>query len=123
MTNIEIFIAACVIISLVWIFIYIWIELLECQSIRYWYELYKFEQSLEVGREYECQYPNSSDDPFVEPTMFTAKILDVRKNREGKSWVKYSRSTRRYITEGTDTVEYLFNLVKEREKWNKTTSN
>ncbi len=119
----ETFIMVCAIVILVPILLYIWIDLLRCQSIRYRYELYKFEQSLEVGREYECQYPNDSDDPFDEPTTFTAKILDVRKNRKGKSWVKYSHSNRRYITEYTETAEYLFHLVKEREKWNKTTNN
>lgn len=119
----EIFIMVCAIVILVPISLCIWIGLFRCQSIRYWYELYKFEQSLEVGREYECLYPNDSDDPFDEPTTFTVKILDVRKNGKGKSWVKYSRSYRRYLTEDTDTVEYLFHLVKEREKWNKTTNN
>ena len=123
MTNKEILITVCVIVILVWIILYIWIGLLRCQSIRYWYELYKFEQSLEIGREYECQYPIRSDNPFDKPTTFTAKILDVRKNRNEKTWVKYSRSTCRYIAEHTDTVEYLFHLVKEREKWNKTTNN
>ena len=123
MTNKEILITVCVIVILVWIILFIWIGLLRCQSIRYWYELYKFEQSLEIGREYEFQYPIRSDNPFDKPTTFTAKILDVRKNRNGKTWVKYSRSTCRYIAKHTDTVEYLFHLVKEREKWNKTTNN
>lgn len=122
MTNKETLILVCAIVFSLYIFGYIYFGLLKCRSLRYWYELYKFEQSLEVGREYECQYPNSSDDPFDEPTTFTAKILDVRKNRKGKSWVKYSRRTRRDLTENTDTVEYLFHLVKEREKWNKTTN-
>lgn len=116
-------ITVCVIVILAWIFLFIWLRLLKCQSIRYWYELYEFEQSLEIGQELECQERKISENPFDEPVKFTAKILDVRKNENGKSWVKYSRSDTRYITEETETAEYLFHLVKEREKWNKTTSN